>query len=416
MSDLFEISKHIVVEFQTAGLITHPFVIGTSLIGGTDVLDTSDYEPTEWTDFACEVYQVDVDAGVNLDMNVVTQESPGTAMMSFRGAQLDPAQNSLIGINVPVRIKVIPEPDTAPTTYGYLFFGYIDSINVRYDDQGKTYVDISATDFLGKLMNVEQKSYQFLPYYPPFKELSGGRWSNLMVTAAAIYPSATFTVSEYCKTYMSNDDTPDPQNLGLYISDIVNTEGGFIRLSRSEAAVQFVGRDFYPTFEYEHSDNITAASDFGFSNVHSDSADHWCLTDCQMTYDLTTPNKLRVQLTGDATIYSETSDPSSISRYGEIAEVWEINAYDQTDVDLMTTDVNVTADNNRVKSVSTDMIRSDGKLRSCWSLEPVISAVRVYMNFSPTPLNQSYRVARVRHAITSDSWDASYELWRSFFG
>lgn len=416
MSDLFEISKHIVVEFQTAGVISNPFIIGSSLIGGSNVLDTSTYEPTEWTDFACEVYQVDVDAGVNLDMNVVTQESPGTAMMSFRGAQLDPAQNSLIGINVPVRIKVIPEPDTAPTTYGYLFFGYIDSINVRYDDQGETYVDISATDFLGKLMNVEQDHYTPYFYTPPYGEYSGSRFDNLMSTAAAVYPSATFTPNQYCKTWMSNDATPDPQNLGIYISDLVNAEGGFIKLSRSEAAVQFIGRDFYPTFEYEHSDNVLADPDFGFSNVHSDAATHWCLTDCQMTYDLTTPNKLRVQLSSDETTYSETSDPSSISRYGEVAEVWEINARDQDDVDLMTTDINVTADNNRVKSVSTDMIRSDGKLRTCWSLEPVISAVRVYMDFSPTPLNQSYRVARVRHAITSDSWDASYELWRSFFG
>ena len=135
-----------------------------------------------------------------------------------------------------------------------------------------------------------------------------------------------------------------------------------------------------------------------------------------MTYDQNTPNKLTVALTSDGTVFSTTEDPTSIARYGESAQVWEINGRDQDDVDQMTTDLNLTADNNRVRLVSTSMIRSDGKLRTCWALEPVISAVRVYMDFSPTPLNQSYRVARVRHAITSDSWDSDYELWRSFFG
>lgn len=416
MSDLFEISKHIVVEFQTAGTILNPFIIGTSLIGGSDVLDTSTYEPTEWQDFACEVYQVDTDRGVNLDMNIVTQESPGTATMSFRGGQLDPAQNSLIAINVPVRIKVIPEPDTAPTVYGYLFYGFIDSINVRYDEQGETYVDINASDFLSKIMLIEQDHYTPYFYTPPYGELSGSRFDNLMATAAAVYPSATFTASAYCKTWMDNGAITEPKNLGEYISDLVNAEGGFIRQSVSERQIQFVGRDFYPTFEYEHSDNVAQPSWFGFSNVHNADPDHWCMTNCEMSYDLNTPNKLRVELLADSNTFSETSDPDAILRYGESAQTWSINGRDQDDVDQMTTDLNVTADNNRVKVVSTSMIRSDGKLRTCWSVEPVISAVRVYMDFSPTPLNQSYRVARVRHTITSDSWDSDFELWRSFFG
>lgn len=416
MSDLFEIKKHIVVEFQTAGTILNPFIIGTSLIGGSNVLDASTYEPTDWQDFAADVYQVDVDRGVNLDMNVVTQESPGTAMFSFRGAELDPAQNTLMAVNMPVRVKVIPEPDTAPTTYGYLFYGFIDSINVRYDEIGTTYVDMSATDFLGKIMQIEQTSYTPYFYTPPYGEYSGGRFDNLMATAAAVYPSATFTANAYSKTWMSNTATTDPQNLGVYISDIVNAEGGFVKVSASEPAVQFIGRDFYPTFESEHATNIAAASYVGFSNVHNADPSHWCMTNCELSYDLNTPNRLTVSLIDDPATTSETSDPDSILRYGENAQTWEINARSQDDVDLMTTDLNVTADNNRVKMVSTNMIRSDGQLRTCWSLEPVISAVRVYMDFSPTPLNQSYRVARVRHAITSDSWDADYELWRSFFG
>jgi len=106
----------------------------------------------DWQVITGVAASVTVSNGVYLEQGLLRAD-PATATIVFQDTEFDPFNNSQVRAGTPVRVRVRPNPDTAPTTWVTLFKGKIDTASASYNEQFKNTVFLQCITDLRDYIN-----------------------------------------------------------------------------------------------------------------------------------------------------------------------------------------------------------------------------------------------------------------------
>ena len=113
------------------------------------------YTAGVWTTIQADSYNVDIDRGITVEKGVFARPDVGTATVSLVKKSLSdlitgPAYKS----NMPFRVSYQPAPDTSPSVYYTIFYGFIQNVAMSYlSDAKKLGITITAVDTTKILCN-----------------------------------------------------------------------------------------------------------------------------------------------------------------------------------------------------------------------------------------------------------------------
>lgn len=418
MADEFVIKTHLKIEIWAPIVGANTFIIGRSLIGGSNVLGSGSFG---WTEMNCEISEVVIDRGVDTSQGLLPKIKIGTAEITTVGSDFDPMNNSYVAINVPIRIRYYPNPDTAPTTANTLFTGSIDSMTSSYNSFGSVTTSIHVSDDMKKALSVGVPIYQTLT-----TATSGARILDVLSTKVVpVYSALSINYGAYTGSAIMPIESRLDTTSGELIQEAVDAEAGAF-ICYANGQLSSFNRDWFTSVIDSAPDVSTLSNDYGLSSVHSTDPLHYCISDAEIGFDSTQQvNSVRAELSYssstfiDSTTYAKCRNQDSVDLYGENAETFSLNLnapagnvtqYLKEWVDALI----VPTSARRVYSITADAIRLDnGKLNTgLVYTEPVIGRTRVFIQRPTYTINEWYLISGVTHTITPTHWTVNQQLWK----
>jgi len=129
-NDVFTLANDVEVAIYTYA--SDVFIWGvTRWDNGDKWSDGTDVE--DWQVITGSIANININNGVSLEQALLRPD-PATAVITFQDPQFDPFNNAQVRAGTPIRIRVRPNPDTAPTTWVTLFEGKIDTASASYNE------------------------------------------------------------------------------------------------------------------------------------------------------------------------------------------------------------------------------------------------------------------------------------------
>jgi hypothetical protein len=405
----FKISEDIKIELFGST----SFIIGESKLGGPALL--GDLTPT-WHPLTCGVVSVDINRGFSVNQGILPNLEVGTANIVLSGFDVDPTLNPLFDLNKEIRVLVRAPGETS---FSPIFTGFVDDIQTSYAADGLITTSLSCTDWLSKILNITVDGDLYEVGEQNFAERANYLLDTFVVPA---YPNIDISPAWF--DIYGGSIFPEETGLtrgitttGELFQEIIEGEAGMIVASRSGVVYGF-GRWYYDYLK-EELDLTGVGDDFGFSNVHSNSLDHFCMGDVETLFGKTdvvnevtlgfAPNAGgfddKVVKKNEVSIAALGHLPASIDLYVTPGETGDDLTYLQSWAD----DLTLPEGNTRINSITWSPIRRDGLLNNAWAWDPGAKVVRVRVSET---LDDKYIVANMSHRIDPDNWVITAELWK----
>jgi hypothetical protein len=390
------------------------FIIGQSKLGGPALL--GNLTPT-WHPLTCGVVSVDIDRGFSVNQGILPSLEVGTANIVLSGFDVDPTLNPLFDLNHEIRV-LVRAPGT--TEFSPIFTGFVDDIQTSYAADGQITTSLTCTDWLSKIMNITVDAELYIAPEQNFAERANYLIDTFVLPA---YPNidispAWFDI--YGGSIFPEEtgfDRTGFTTTGELFQEIIEGEAGMIVASRTGVVYGF-GRWYYDYLK-EQLDLGTVGNDFGFSNVHSSSLDHFCMGDVETLFGKSdvvnevtlgfssTANGFddKVVKKNEVSIAALGHLPTSIDLYVSPGDTGDDLTYLQSWAD----DLTLPEGNTRINSITWSPIRRDGLLNNSWNWDPGAKVVRVRVSET---LNDKYIVSKLNHSITPENWVIRAELWK----
>jgi hypothetical protein len=387
MADEFYINEDIRVELSLPN--------GTNAIWGLSKWNNSEKwgsaSSFAWVDIVATVSQAQVSLGGSVQDGFYVPATPNTLAIQFQSAVFDPSNNKFIRPNVPIRVQYRANPDTAPTTWTTLFNGSIDSFDVTYDAFGNNLVDLQASSSMKRFLAKNLTSFTVTSgsaqndtnyYFAWLAAVGADGTGGLNGNNMAVETFANVSAGEVL------DNLLQVQN-GLFYQDFDDKLRPF-------------GSYFMRTASYN--------PDATFSNIHSTSSTHLCISDLVVDYSLDESfNDYIINSTVDATIRTAaTQDLQDL--YGDIRCEKTLHI-DPADINNWLTNTTPKNPGRKVSQVTTPVIKRDGKLAMILRPGQYAGVNVVYPTFT---IAQNLFVTRATHSIDPDNWFTTLELWKGF--
>lgn len=386
-NNVWDIKTHLQVQYYTAGV---------------------------WTSVEADTYEVSIDRGVMIDQSVFVRPDSGTLQVRMQKSSLSdlvtgPAYKS----NMPIRVRYQPLPDTQPTIWNVIFYGYISNVAMQYMTEAKILdITISADDSTKLLMNTR------LPVFDinsttgkSFRNVMGelatkifAQDSRLVLLQSGTGGSATF--QDY-QTWVDEIS-------GTILNQCLDAELGWVFADKS------AGNQFYCTRTDINTKQATTwnNSNMTVSNVHTSSVDHICMDHMDLSFDTDTlVNSVKVEhsLTN---IVKTAKNTTSITNYGEWPQDFSIQmdtgASPYTRLQDWADHVAAAADPKAIRSVSCPALRRDGTTSKIANVE-IADTLQVEFVDPVNTSNKIQQVAlisRINHEITADHWEVNLGIWK----
>jgi hypothetical protein len=403
----FAIDQNLKVEFLTPDEEGNSFILGISLLGGTDVLGgfgefilgvsllggddvLAPSSGLKWQEVQCSVARAEISVGGSLEDSINFQPAPATANLVLQSYELDPTVNQNIRANTKFRVRL--ESDEIDRI---LFQGFIDTIDVTYFPDGPNVIQITGFDAYKSLVNSrfavwDTTSYGTHIHIDEVWELIG------IESGLGLSP----------ESYHVGGQIPVVDETNVLVSSIVNQAlqvgNGLVWLDQDTEELVVI-----------HRTGVQAGTPTTYiiGNNHGDDY-HLCMSEINVFSDADAVyNSLTVFLESDPTIFTVRKDQDSIDLYGEAA----------IDVTLNTTNLNQLnnwADRvfnhrsaNQVNRVQTPSIDRLGDLTNAAVFTPGMTVGVSYTN-TQLDIVGYYTIIKVSHRIDPDNWFTTLELWK----
>lgn len=371
------------------------FIVGISLIGGTDVLGDSaggGGAGLAWQELQCDVARADIAIGGEVQSNLYFQPTPGRAALQLQSWTFDP--NNSIGFRsgTPIRVRL-----SAGAIQKTLFSGYIETIGVTYRPDEPNLISLTAFDDFKRYVNTRLAVFDTTTGYPagyvtPNEQLSeiaqslGTQLSAQSVTTEGRLPSVSLTeviASEH-------------------IYDAIQVALGILWVDQETKELVIIPRT--PT---------GATPDWTIGNNHGDPG-HLCLSDIDTVSDTSlNVNNVKVSLESNSAIFTVKKNTDTIELYGETAEDVTLNTTDLTRLEEWATRAFNPFPSKVVSQVTTPAIDRTATLTQAAFFDPG-TLVGVKYQTSDIDLDDNYTITRVNHQIDPDNWFTTLELWKEF--
>jgi hypothetical protein len=353
-------------------------------------------ETPSWQVITGNIISVETNNGFTVTAGYTRPETP-SAVIAYSSADYDPFMNSLIRPGTPIRIRIRPNPDTAPTTWVTLWQGKVLNCEVSYSTQFLNTVYLTCDTNMGDVLNyvanginVTSPCYAY-DFINVINTESGSDIRASTAPALIGYEIDPFVVSI-------------PVNYGNLLNTLTDTNvGGLVYKPLLDAEAlwyytwpELVNRPTEPDVIFESESSATAnRADFSDIVVGFDTSSY--------------VNTLRYFTAGgvDDVIQNE----ASVEIVGNLeAEVTTRHFY-AADADAAATIVTDPIPTQAVNQVTSPMIQRSGQLNEFLLRDPFDTA-GIFISNDKVEINESYYISAISHSITIDSWDATFTLWR----
>lgn len=373
-----------------------------------------------WTAIQSNSYEITIDRGIQIEDQVFAKTSIGTATVRISKKSLSDLLNgSPYKSNQPFRIRYKPLPDTAPTLFETIFYGLIQNVSMRYNQEGKTLdIDIVANDFM-KIFSGTQILSIVISGTMANRSFRGVMQD--VATAVTAIDSRIALVQNGSgvsgTTQWATVLPPgaDGISAGEIVDMLLDAELGWCWARKSDDDILYMTRTDIDAKQATYGTWTSGAPTI--SNVHSTSLDHYCMNNFVLTYDSDDlVNKVKANLYDNGTFISSVRvlNTSSIANDGEQSAEYNVT-FDNTGVSTLSqwaTQVANAASIQSVKSVSVPAIRRDGLVSNLAKVEiGDVQQIEFASSGLPT-LQEKYMTSRIHHYITPQHWEITLELWR----
>ena len=375
-----------------------------------------------WTTIQADSYDVNIDRGINVEQGVFARPDVGTATVSMMKKSLSdlitgPAYKS----NMPFRVSYQPAPDTSPSIYLTIFYGFIQNVAMSYlSDAKKLGITITAVDTTKILCNTRISVFSVTG-------TSTNRGFRTIIDALAIAVSAVDSRVSLVQSGSASSSTyQHPQTWleavsGDILNQLLDAELGWCYSQRSGA------NQFYMTRGDVDALQATTWSSLNptVSNVHTSSTNHYCMDSIDLNYDSDRiVNNVKVQQVGNAETGAPSGTPSadktvtnatSISNYGSQVGTFEICMDEGSNphprMTAWATAVADAADPKSIGRVSCPALRRDGTVSNIADIE-IAYPLQVEFSDGTNTVQQVSLVTRINHSITPEHWEVTLDLWK----
>jgi hypothetical protein len=403
----FALDQNLKVEFLTPDAEGNSFILGISLLGGTDVLGgfgefvlgvsllggedvLAPSSGLKWQEVQCSVASAEISVGGQLQDSVYFQPEPAMANLVLQSYELDPTVNKNIRASTKFRIRL--EDDQLDRV---LFQGFIDTINVTYYPDGPNVISIIGYDAYKSLVNSRFVVWDTTAFGTHIDvdevwELVG-IYSGLGLSAASFHVGGRIPVVNETLVQVNS-----------IVNDALLVGNGLVWLDQDTEELVVIHRTGVQTGTPET---------FIIGNNHEDDY-HLCMSEINVFSDADAVyNSLTVSLTSDDTVFVNRKDQDSIDLYGESAIDIAINTTTEAQLNNWADRVFNHRSANQVNQVQTPAIDRTGTLTNAAVFTPGMTVGVSYTN-SQLDIVGFYTIIKVSHRIDVDNWFTTLELWK----
>jgi hypothetical protein len=403
----YQIDQNLKVEFLTPDEEGNSFILGISLLGGTDVLGgfgefilgvsllggddvLAPSSGLKWQEVQCSVASANISIGGELINSIDFQPQPAEATLVLQSYELDPTVNKNIRASTKFRIRL--EDDELDRV---LFQGYIDTIDVTYYPDGPNLITITGFDAYKSLVNSrfsvwDTTSFGTHIHVDEVWELVG-IYSGLGLSASS---------------YHVGGQIPVVDETNVQVNSIVNEAllvgNGLVWLDQDTEELVVIHRTGVQS---------GTPSTFIIGNNHGE-ANHLCMSEINVFSDADAVyNSLTVTLASDPLITTFRKDQDSIDLYGESAIDVTLNTTSLAQLNNWADRVFNHRSANQVNRVQTPSIDRLGTLTNAAVFTPGMTVGVSYTN-SQLDIVGFYTIIKVSHRVDVDNWFTTLELWK----
>jgi hypothetical protein len=403
----YQIDQNLKVEFLTPDADGSSFILGISLLGGTDVLGgfgefilgvsllggddvLAPSSGLKWQEVTCETASAQISVGGSLQDSVFFQPEPATANLVLQSYELDPTVNKNIRASTKFRVRL--EGDEIDRI---LFQGYIDTIDVTYYPDGPNLITITGFDAYKSLVNSRFAVWDTTGFGTHINvdevwELVG-IYSGLGLSPASVHVGGRMPVVNETLVQVNS-----------IVNDALLVGNGLVWLDQDTEELVVIHRTGAQS---------PTPTTLVIGNNHEDDH-HLCMSEINVYSDADAVyNSLRVSLTSDDTIFVERKDQDSIDLYGESAINIAINTTSEAQLNNWADRVFNHRSANQVNRVQTPSIDRLGTLTNAAVFTPGMTVGVSYTN-SQLDIVGFYTIIKVSHRIDVDNWFTTLELWK----
>jgi hypothetical protein len=367
------------------------FIIGTSLIGGDDVLSDNDQPGFDWNPVQAVTASAEIGIGGTVQDSLYFQPDAGNCRLVLQSYTFDPTNNSSIRPGTPVRVRLVRD-DINLT----LFNGFIDSLTVDYYVDGPNLINLNAFDPWKRLVNTRIPTLDTTGYGAAInptdliQEVADAVGIGYITgTTEGAIPTGEFTETIASKFIY------DALEVGLGLSWIDPTTGALVFIPRPEI------------------ETVAPEGTYTIGNNHGE-AYHLCMSDITVENNQDQVfNSLKVELTSDDTTFVVVKNQDSIDLYGEISTDVAINTTTETELTRWANEVFFQSPTRLVTSVETPAIDRTGTLTEAAAFLPG-ELIGVKYETNDLNINDYYTITKVSHSIDVNNWYTTLELWKEF--
>jgi hypothetical protein len=370
------------------------------------------YTAGAWTTIQADSYDVSIDRGINVEQGVFARPDVGTATVSMVKKSLSdlitgPAYKS----NMPFRVSYQPAPDTNPSIYYVIFYGFIQNVGMSYlTDAKKLGITITANDTTKILCNTRISTFN-ITSGSGFRTIMG----NLATAVAAVDSRVSLNQNGTAAGSTNFYPLGDPNNVisGDVLNQLLDAELGWSFSQRSGANQWYLTRFDVDALQA----TAWSSSNPTVSNIHTSSTSHYCMDSIDLTYD---SDRIVNQVKVTEPRFSPTTDKTatnstSITNYGRQAGDFQIDmdpgSSPYTKMSDWATAVANAADPKAINRVSCPALRRDGKVSNIADME-IAYPLQVEFSDGTNTIQQVSLVTRINHSITPEHWEVTLDLWK----
>ena len=306
-----------------------------------------------------------------------------------------------IRTGTPIRIRVRPNPDTAPTTWVTLFQGKIDTASASYNENFRNTVTLTCVTNLRDYLN-----YSIVDGLTTDPALYA--W-NVIDDLGFIYTSSTIAYNTSLDGYLLEGiDTLDPVNIGEIMNQLLDANLGALVYKPITTTATVLGY-YYLQEELGAIDNATSVLDFEAATSAN--------TLRASFYDLTVGYDTE-QITNEVTLTTVSGygpiarkNDNSVALYGSLATEVTTRHYNDVDADTWINQITLGEPTRRVLDISARVINRDGTVNENLLREPM-DVCNVSISNANLTIDENYYITRVQYSLTPDQWLTTMELWR----
>ena len=374
--------------------------------------------PATWYAIQADVFQLDIDRGITVEQGVLARPDVGQMTVQLVKKDLtDLVTGPAYKANMPIRVKYRPSPDTAPTTYFTIFYGFISTVSMQFNvESQKLDISIQADDTTKILTSTRLGSFSITGsiatrgYRTVMDQLATA--VSAIDSRVSLVQSGSGSSSSYQRAYTYLEVLS-----GELLNQFLDAELGWCYSQRSGANQFYITRTDITSLKGTawNSANKTV------SNVHSSSTNHYCMNYIDLSYDTDgLVNDVKVIETNSTPASDTTAtDPTSITNYGRWPANFEVNMEPgssplYTYMEDWAGQVVTNANPRQIRRVACPAVRRDGTMSTVADLE-IASPLQVEFvdpNNSSNKIQQVLLITRISHSITPDHWEVTLDLWR----